>query len=210
MKRGPLAGILAIVGIGLMGVMAAQQPNRQAVPEQPSDVPIQLKKVSPYEFTNAVIDSLGWVADAREVLTSVGGEGDLTVMTNMRRAITKFEKAKAAVQSFRGSEDPMIQVALIAFANTYDQLILSLNEIIRVNEKLLSAPNRSEYGGLISEQSKWLAEVSKAWGTLGWAVAATTYVLVDNKGHENGRLPYLRITATERTKLLTEVDPPRA
>lgn len=203
--RKAIWGVLLVVGIGLIGAMVIQESSREVVPEQHPIAPVQLKKVSPYEFAAAVIDSLGWAADAREVLVS--SETDtLTSMTNMRLAIIKLERAKDTFQPFLESNDKTIQTTLGAFDMAYGQLVLSLNETIRISEQLLAGPDQREYAKLINEQSKWLAQASEGWKALVLAVVGTSQVLVDNSREEGGRLPYLSITAAERAALSKQLE----
>lgn len=170
------------------------------------------KRVSPYEFTEAVIQSLSIAQDARQTLLSIQSKGDpaadaLESMTNARIAIKKLERAGDELQRFSSSDNEAINVAVQGFAVAYTQLIMALNESIKIEEKLLSVSDAQQLGAILNETSKWAAEADEGWKLLMYATAAVAHALADNKRlDEDGTLGYLSITATQREALLKELE----
>lgn len=170
------------------------------------------RPVDPYEFAQAVIKSLSWATDARQVIMSSPVENKNTAdalasMTNARIAISKLERAKDVVRQFSNSDNKAIQTSVRGFDNAYDQLTTALTQSIQSEEKLLSVSNSQELGALLSEASKWGAQADEAWKLLIYATIAASYGLIDNERlTADGKHGYLAITAAQRDQLLADLE----
>ena len=205
--------VLLAALVNLLATAVKTNPQAPVVSVKPVETPPaqQAKPTDPFEFAQAVIDSLSWAADARQTIvsTEVKGEGaadSLRSMTNARIAINKLVRAHGEIQRFSNSDNKFVNVAVRLFDAAYRQLIASLNESIRAEEKLLSVSNEQELGALLSETSKWAAVADEAWKALVYASAATAHVLVDYNRPAEGNQVHLTITADQRAKLMRELE----
>ena len=230
---GPLIGGAFGVLVALIGLLAivvqkapAYKPNQLRVEPPPRVAStaqavnvhsLPVKATDPYEFTQAVIDSLSWAADARQMFMSIesddeGAATDIFTdtfhsMTDTRIAINKLRRAKLEVQQFADSENQLAKEAVQLFNVGYDGLIAVLTKSIQSQERMLSISNEKELGALMNEMSRGAAAADEAWKALVYATAAVPWVLADNKRtNAEGKISYLTITADQRAALLKELE----
>ena len=186
--------------------------SQASEPKVSNNATQSVQQVSPFEFTEAVIDSLSLAAEARHILVTTESTGGgtaadtLNSMTNARLAINKLEEANRRVQRFSGTQNETITLSVGLFKVAYAQLIESLNAIIKSEEQLMGVADKQELAGVLSEASKWLAQADEAWKMLVYATIGATYVLANNQRLQDGKLPYLTITPAERQKLLDKLE----
>jgi hypothetical protein len=175
--------------------------------------PVQeAKPTDPYEFAQAVIDSLSWAADARQTVMSLPAENQgpadtLKSMTNARIAINKLTHARLKIQRFADSDNELVNETASLFDTAYHALIVALNASIRTEEQLMSVSSEQELGVLLNEASKWAAQADESWKALVYASAGVAHVLADKtRSTKDGKLAYLTITTEQRAKLLQQLE----
>lgn len=207
------AFVLLAALVNLLAIAVKTTPQTRVVSAKPVETPPaqQAKPTDPYEFAQAVIDSLSWAADARQTIVSTevkgaGAADTFRSMTNARIGINKLTRAHDEIQRFASSDDRFVNVAVALFDAAYRQLIVALNESIRAEERLLSVSSEQELGVLLNETSQWAAQADEAWKALVYATAASAHALVDYNRPAGDKQAHLAITAEQRAKLIQQLE----
>lgn len=169
---------------------------------------------TPFNFVMAVIQSIHWSWDAKETLSSsplTGSEPDfyLQAMTTMRSGMSKLQLARNRVAPFVDSQNKYIHTSAKGFNTAYTILLTSIGNSLGVLEKMGNMSDEEaalQIGTISKEASEHLTKTDEGWKLLTYAAVGTTYVLVDNEREEDGKRPYLMITADEKAALLKELD----
>lgn len=147
-----------------------------------------------FQFAQAMITSLSWVKEARDVSLARPEDADLfTLMKSMRETQQKIESAKLELKPFIASKNELISAAAASFCVYYDYVVLLENKGIDQLERLgnMSPEELSKNQGTIAKESSALgADIDEAWKQLVNHTAASTgaFVTFDEKRIATNRL----------------------
>lgn len=160
-----------------------------------------------FQLADAVIQSLA-LANAAKGHLRLNGDQKLIPLSALLDAIQELQRAESQVALFASAaDDSDVRQVATAFANAYETIRARVKEVVRAEQKMLTAFGRdTDFTEGVIELTELPEELERAWRLLGPATIALVKVVKDPDRQENGRPCCLRITAQQRTILVQSID----
>ncbi len=175
-----------------------------------SAAPPNTQNLESLEYMRAIIRSLNWCTEARNLTSKAKGESDLLKqMTNSRLIIKKLSEAKIGISPYTKSQNEFISKTSQTFEANFDTAISIENDFLIHLEKLGNMSDEemmSQRGTISSKLSQMVADYDEFWKNLSYTTALSTNSLIDTNRKVDDKTPYLLINSEQRKLLSTELE----
>jgi len=166
----------------------------------------------PYEFTNAIIDSLEHATGCNKKLNSPQDTKEsafmMREMITVQYAIQDLNKACLVIDKYQTSNNELIQKSAKGFSLAFQIIVDAFSKQIELLEELGNATPETFYtkqGTWAKRGSEIAAQANEGWDLVIKSAVMSTYILIDASKTENGHLCCLNLNNNERNKLMTKM-----
>jgi hypothetical protein len=159
-----------------------------------------------FAYARAFIDALARAEGVRLRIDQATEKDMLTGLTALRINVNRLREAADELRPFAKSATTDMSKTARVGAEVYDTLAKLFEGSADLFEKTTTAKSQGEIDALIGPMSRNAAEIDTTWRLLPDVTVLFTYTLVDESREEDGKRPYLKISAVQRQELLGYID----